>query len=258
MHDPAAELAQTPDRRLTTVRTPELPTLPAATPELRDLFRFMSDAELRFESLRMQIVDRQVTTHGDEVVTHDIWLRHPNLAKIVSTRGASSDGDYDVWLGNGETVRTYSALAGTVTERRAPSAPRGAADPDLPPASRVYIPQTALQAESLADTFVHPHGFCRNVLSSGAVTLRGTATVGGRETLLLRCDHPRISHVLLDRPDHWLEVGVDVQTGVLLLLAEHIGERMTRHAQAGSVRLDESIPDAAFTLHTSADARRIY
>ena len=105
------------------------------------------------------------------------------------------------------------------------------------------MPQTALPAETVADTFVHPNGFCRNVLRTGVVYRRGTASLaGGRETILLRCDHPRTSHLLLDRPDHWLEVGVDAQTGMILLLAEHVGDRITRHAEATSVRLDEVDP----------------
>lgn len=256
MHDNAATSSS---RAVTTFRAPEYPTLPEAVPALNELFAFMAEAELRFDSVRMRIVDRQVTTHGAETVTHDIWLRHRGFAKVVSTRGLSSDGDYDVWVSDGERVRTFSALGRTATQRRAPLAPRGLDDPDLPRFSRVYAPQTALQAETVADTFVHPNGFCRNVLASGAVFRVGTAALaGGRETILLRCDHPRISHVLLDRPDHWLEVGVDAQTGLLLLLAEHVGDRMTRHAEATSVRLDEPIPDSAFTIHVSSDTRTIY
>jgi hypothetical protein len=80
----------------------------------------------------------------------------------------------------------------------------------------------------------------------------------GREAILLRCDHPRTSHVLTDRPDHWLEIGVDLQTGLIVLLAEHVGDQMTRHAEATMVNLDERIADEAFTIHLSADTRRIY
>ena len=253
-------MQETPsDRALAPIRTPDYPTLPDATPALNELFAFMAEAELRFESLRMRIVDRQVTTHGEEVVTHDVWLRHPGSAKVVSTRGASTDGDYNVWTTDGAIVRTFSALGHTATERRAPHAPVGAADPDLPRFARVYVPQTALEAETVADTFVHPNGLCRNVLTSGVVSRRGTASLaGGRETILLRCDHPRASQVLLDRPDHWLEVGVDAQTGMLLLYAEHVGDRMTRHAEVTNVRLDETIPASAFTIHVSSDTRTIY
>jgi hypothetical protein len=255
MHEPMPE---TTDRALTTVRAPEFPTLPDETPALNELFDFMAEAELRFQSLRMRIVDRQNTTHGEEVVTHDIWLRHSGFAKIVSTRGESTEGDYDTWLSDGEAVRTYSALGKLATRRRVPQLPVGVLDPELPRYARVYQPQTYLQAETVADTFVHPHGFCRNVLATGVVTRRGTAAIAGREAILLRCDHPRTSHVLLDRPDHWLEVGVDAQTGMLLLLAEHVGDRITRHAQAANVSLDETIPDSAFTIHISSDTRTIY
>lgn len=257
MHDAASQTSS--DRALSTVRAPEYPVLPESTPALNELFAFMAEAELRFESLRMRIVDRQVTSHGEETSTHDIWLRHPGFAKVVTTRGEVSDGDYDVWVSDGETARTFNALGRTATQRRAPRAPRGLDDPDLPRFSRVYVAQTTVQPETVADTFVHPNGFCRNVLNSGVVYRRGTASlVSGRETILLRCDHPRLSHLLLDRPDHWLEIGVDTVTGMMVLLAEHVGDRITRHAEATSIRLDEAIPDSAFTIHTSSDTRTLY
>ena len=176
----------------------------------------------------------------------------------MSTRGESGDGDYDVWTSDGETVRTFNALGRTATQRRAPRPPVGLDDPTLPRRSQVYFAQTALPSETLADTFVHPNGLCRNVLATGVIYRRGTASIGGREAMLLRCDHPRSSQLLLDRPDHWLEVGVDSQTGLILLLAEHVGDRMTRHSEAVNVRLDEVIPDSAFTIHTSAETRTIY
>lgn len=257
MHETVPETSS--DRALTTPRAPELATLPDETPELRDLFEFMAEAELRFESLRMRIVDRQNTTHGEEMVTHEVWLRHTGFAKLVSRRGGATEGDYDVWVTDGESVRTFNALGKLATRRRVPQPPVGSLDPDLPSWARVYKPQTPLQAETVADTFVHPHGFCRNVLATGVVTRRGTASLaGGRETILLRCDHPRTSHLLNDRPDHWLEVGVDAQTGMLLLLAEHVGAQITRHTEAIDVSLDETIPDSAFAIHASADTRTIY
>lgn len=248
-----------PATRLPELRPPEQAALPATQPELAELFRFMSEAELRFDSLRMRIVDRRVTSLGDEIETHDVWLRHPGLAKVVSSRGEATAQDFDVWVADGDSVHTYDAKAKLATDRRMPVRPVGVADPDLPPWSRVYLPVTTLPAKSLADTFVHPHGFCRNVLMTGAVYKRGTAALAsGREAILLRCDHPRTSHVLSDRPDHWLELGVDVQTGIITLLAEHVGDQMTRHAEATSISLDERIPDEAFKLHISADTRRMY
>jgi hypothetical protein len=256
MHEPASQTSTT--TALAPLRTPEFAVVPEDTAALDELFTFMAEAELRFESLRMRIVDRQITTHGEEVATHEIWLRHPGYAKIVSTRGAASEGDYDVWVSDGETVHTFNALGRTATQRRAPRPPRGLDDPSLPRRSRIYEVRTALQPETIADTFVHPNGFCRNVLATGVVYRRGTAALNGRETILLRCDHPRTSQLLLDRPDHWLEIGVDAQTGLIALMAEHVGDQTTRHAQATSIGLDEVIPDSAFTIHTSSDTRTIY
>lgn len=242
-----------------TLRRPERASLGSAEPTVPELFRFMAEAELRFESLRMRIVDRRTTAAGEEVETHEIWLRHPGQAKVVSGQGEATGRDFTVWITDGETVRTYDARDATATVRRLPSAPVGSTDPSLPPFGRVYLPVTALPPESLADTFIHPNGMCRNVLATGDVRLLGTAAlVGQREVLLLRSDHPRTSHVLTDRPDHWLEVGVDRQTGLILLLAEHVGDRMTRHAEAVTVGLDEPIGDEVFQLYISKDTRVLY
>jgi hypothetical protein len=250
--------AQTPTQ-LPALRAPDQPTLTTSEPEVRDLFRFMTEAELRVETLRMRIVDRRTTTHGEETETHDIWLRHPGLAKVISTRGESLDRDYDVWISDGDRVHTYDARGNTATTRGLPVRPVGADSADLPPFAQIYLPVTTLPAETLADTFVHPNGLCRNVLATGVVTMRGTQELaGGREALLLRCDHPRTSHVLTDRPDHWLEVGVDLQTGMLLLLAEHVGEQLTRHAEVATMAIDEPIVDDVFRLHISSDARILY
>ena len=128
------------------------------------------------------------------------------------------------------------------------------------PASTFAFPPAnlPLPAETLAETFIHPRGFCRNVLATGSTQLVGTEIVAQREVLLLRCDHPRTSHVLTDRPDHWLEVAVDYQTGMILLLAEHIGGRLTRRGEATSIGIDEPIPDDAFRLHISDDTLNLY
>ena len=241
------------------LRRPERATLGAGDPSLPELFRFMAEAELRFTSLRMRIVDRRTTASGLEHETHEIWLRHPGFSKVVSTRGAPTDRDFDVWIADGELVRTYDARDATATVRRLPVAPVGSNDPSLPAFAQIYVPVTPLPPESLADTFVHPNGMCRNVLATGNVRSLGTATLaGGREVLLLRSDHPRTSHVLTDRPDHWLELGVDRQTGLILLLAEHVGDRTTRHAEAVSLGIDETIGDEAFRLHISSDTRILY
>jgi hypothetical protein len=258
-HLQSAAMHDTPaPAQLPALRAPDRPTLGKSDPDLPDLFSFMKEAELRFETLRMRIVDKRTTTHGDEVETHELWLRHPGMARVISTRGTALERDYDAWVSDGESVHTYDARANTATSRRLPVRPVGAEDPNLPPFGRIYLPVTTLPAETLADTFVHPHGFCRNVLSTGVVTRRGTQVLAGREAIILRCDHPRTAHVLTDRPDHWLEVGVDLQTGVILLLAEHIGDQITRHAAATTFAVDEPMPTDVFRLHISSDTRILY
>lgn len=245
--------------QLPALRPPDQPTLTTAEPEMPDLFRFMAQAELRFETLRMRIVDRRTTTHGEETETHEVWLRHPGFAKVITTRGRPLDRDFDAWVSDGETVHTYDARSNLATTRRAPVRPVGTTDPDLPPFARIYVPVTTLPAETLADTFIHPNGLCRNVLATGVVIRLGTQVLAtDREALLLRCDHPRTSHVLTDRPDHWLEVAVDLQTGVVLLLAEHVGGLLTRRAEVEFMAIDEPIVDDVFRLHVSNDTRVLY
>ena len=158
-----------------------------------------------------------------------------------------------VWISDGSTVRTYDGRSRTATTR--PARPRavGIEDPHLPPFGRAYRPLTQLPADGLVDTFVHPHGFCRNVLATADLTLRGTARLVGREVYVLRADHPRSTEVLTDRPDRWLEVAVDRLSGLLLLLAEHVGDQLTRHAEVTSLELDAPISDDVFVLHVSSD-----
>ena len=80
-----------------------------------------------------------------------------------------------------------------------------------------YVPRTRLPAETLADTFIHPHGYIRNVLLTGPVALTGTAMVHGREAFVLRADHPRSTYVLTDRTRPLDRGRVDRQTGFIVL-----------------------------------------
>ena len=245
--------------RTSPLRPAELITLSSREPTLPELYAFMSEAELRFSSLRMRILDTRTSARGEETETTEVWLRHAGHAKVVQSRGGTLERDFDIWLADGDSVQTYDARNSVATRRRVPPAPVGADDPRLPSYARLYLPVTPLPAETLAETFVHPHGFCRNVLTTGTTRSLGTAVMlAGREAVILRCDHPRTSHVLTDRPDHWLEIAVDYQTGLILLLAEHIGGRITRHGEVTALSLDEPIGDEAFRLYTSADTLNLY
>ena len=233
--------------------------LDGQAPHLEKLFEFMVDAEQRVESLRMRILERSLTALGETQVTVDILLAHPGRARVTRRRSTEPlSREYDVWSSDGTTVTTYDARSERASVRPARRAIVGATRPDLPRFSQVYVPRTRLPAETLADTFIHPHGYIRNVLLTGPIALTGTAMVQGREAFLLRADHPRSTYVLTDRPDRWLEVGVDRQTGFIVLLVEHIGDVATRHAEVTSLELDPVLPDEAFLVHLPEDVRRIY
>jgi hypothetical protein len=241
-------------------RAPSIVALEEDAPPLSELFGFMTEAELRFESLRMRVVDRTFATRGEHVETVEITLHHPGRAKVIGRRdGNGLSRDFDVWVSDGTNVTFYEARSNTASVRPLRDRVVGATDPGLPAFARVYVPRTPLPMESIAEVFIHPHGYCRNVLVTGAVQLVGTTLLaGGRESFLLRSDHPRTSPVLTDRPDHWIEVGVDRMTGLILLLAEHIGDRITRHAEATDVELDPPIGDEVFRIHLSSDVKMLY
>jgi hypothetical protein len=182
--------------------TPEIVALRDEVPSVEELFTFMRDAELRFRTLRMRVEEHSFTARGEDVVTSEITLEHPGRAKVLSSlgKGDSAAVDYDVWISDGTTVRTYTASRTLGTTRPVRPRPRGL-DEDFPGASRVYTPITPLQMETLPDLFIHPAGYCQNVLATGDCRITGTTTVAGREAIVLECDHPRTVEVAADRPE---------------------------------------------------------
>lgn len=229
-------------------------------PAASELFAFMAEAERRFETLRMRIVDRTQTARGERIENVDVAMQHPGRARIVRRRGTEElSRDYDLWVTDGEVVTAYDALADTASVRRVTAPVVGATDPSLPSFARVSPPITRLPADTLAEAFIHPRGFCRNVLSTGPLSFLDTRTLAGdREALILRVDHPRTSHLLTDRPDRSLEIGVDRMTGLILLLEERIGPRVTRRADVSHLELDPVLPEDTFRVHLSADVRMLY
>jgi len=230
------------DRRL-----PEIAALVEALPTVAELFDFMRDAEMRFETLRLRIEERTQTSRGEDVVAMDSVLRHPGEAKVTTTRATdAARPEYEVWISDGELVRTYASAHGLGTQRPVRNRPRGLDDPDLPGTAKVYEPVTALPMETLPDTFVHPAGYCQNVLATGRCMVSGTDIVAGREAILLECDHPRTTELPGDRPDFHISVAVDRETGVILRLVESIGGEVTRHAEVIELLPDVPLPAAAF------------
>lgn len=240
-------------------RLPEIAALPAELPTVAELFDFMRDAELRFGTLRLRIEERTQTARGQDLVVMEAMVRHPGDAKVMTTHGDDSiKSDYELWISDGELVRTYASAHRLGTQRPVRNRPRGLDDPDFPGPSRVYEPLTALPMETLPDTFVHPAGYCQNVLSTGRCFVTGTDVVAGREAVVLECDHPRTVEQAGDRPDFHISVAVDRDTGIILRLVETIGGTTTRHAEVTELSPDRPLPGAAFEFVFPSGTTMLY
>ena len=252
--DRAALTVQTGERRL-----PAVASLPAALPTVEELFDFMRDAELRFATLRMRILEETSTTRGEDVIQLDVLLRHVGHARVTTSRPGHVLGqEYETWISDGDLVRTYAAAHKLGTQRPMRNRPRGLDDPDFPGMSRVYEPVTALPMETLPDTFVHPAGYCQNTLATGRCTVTGSDLVAGREAILLECDHPRAIEVIADRPDFHISIAVDRQLGVILRLVESIGGVPTRRAEVTDLGPDAPLPPAAFDFNFPTGTTMLY
>ncbi len=253
--DRAAALPVPADGR----RLPEVVALPIGLPTVDELFTFMRDAELRFATLRMRITDRSRTARGEEAMNLDISIRHPGQAKVTTSRAGQDVGtDYEIWVSDGEIVRTYAGAHKLGTQRPVRNRPRGLDDPDLPGYAQIYEPVTALPMETLPDTFVHPGGLCQNVLSTGRCTVTGTTLALGREAILLVCEHPRSTELAADRPDFRLHLTVDRETGLILRLIETIGREPGRDAEVLVLDPDASLPPSAFEFSFPTGTTMLY
>ncbi len=238
---------------------PEVAALRAGLPSVADLFTFMRDAELRFATVRMHIEERVWTSRGEELAQVEVTLRHPGEARILTSYPDQGiTGSYEIWQTDGTTVQTYVASRKLGTRRPARPVVRGTDGPDLPGSSRVYLSVTPLQMESLPELFIHPAGYCQNVLGTGSCRVTGTTEVAGREAIVLECDHPRTVEVAADRPDFAIRIAVDQSDGVILRLEESIGGRVTRDARVTSYQPDATLPPSAFEFSFPSDTTFIY
>jgi hypothetical protein len=240
-------------------RLPQVVALRSVLPTVAELFDFMRDAELRFETLRLRIEERTATARGEDLTTMEALVRHPGAAKVITTHGGTSiDSDYELWVSDGDLVRTYASAHKLGTQRPVRNRPRGLDDRDLPGPSKVYEPVTALPMETLPDTFVHPAGYCQNVLATGRCAIAGNAMVAGREAVLLECDHPRTTELAGDRPDFHISLAVDRDTGIILRLVESLGGGITRDAQVVELVPDAALPASAFAFVFPSGTTMLY
>jgi hypothetical protein len=240
-------------------RVPEIAALPPELPALDELFTFMRDAELRFAMLRMRIEERAFGARGELLTTMDISLRHPGAARAVTSEpGAGAIGQSELWISDGTTVRTYSTTHRLGTSRPVRNRPRGLDQGDFPGWAKVYEPVTPLPSETLADLFVHPAGYCQNVLATGRCWVSGSEVITGREAVLVECDHPRSVELYVDRPDYHVQVGVDRETGLITRLVESVKGEITRLAEVVLLDPDARLAAATFEFEFPADATMLY
>ena len=238
---------------------PEIVALQIELPTVEELFGYMRDAERRFDTLRMRIQERIVATRGEQLNQIEVMLRHPGFARVTETEPAlGTSGNYELWLSDGTTVRTYSGFHRIGTKRPARRIVSGLDNPDLPGMSTVYRPVTALPRETLPDVFIHPAGFCQNVLATGTCWIAGATEQAGREAIVVECDHPRAIEVWADRPQHHFQVTVDRETGVITRLVEMMGDLVTRDAEVTTLEPDGPLPPSAFDFTFPSDATMLF
>ncbi len=241
------------------LRTPAVAALPTELPTVAELFEFMRDAEVRFGSLRMRIRETTWTARGEQVIEQELMLRHPGQARVMTSQpGRGPIGDYELWISDGELVRTYASRHKLGTQRPLRNRPRGLADRDFPGTSKVYEPVTPLPAETLPDTFVHPAGYAQNVLATGRCEIAGTDQVLGRATIVLACAHPRTIEMAADRPDFAIRVAVDRDTGLILRLTESIAGDITRDAVVVDLGVDAPLQPGTFEFVFPSGTTMLY
>jgi outer membrane lipoprotein-sorting protein len=238
---------------------PEIMALPAGLPTVEELFTFARDAERRFQTLKMRIEERTYAGRGEQVVTMDIALRHPSHARVVTTeRGAGPRGGHELWISDGEVIRTYNAGHRLGTSRPVRNRPRGLDPSQYPGFATVYEPITPLPMETLAELFVHPAGYCQNVLATGSCWVGGTDRVADREVVVLECDHPRAVEASVDRPDYHVQVAFDRQDGLVSRLVESVRDEVTRVAEAVYVEPDAALPATTFEFEFPEGTTLLY
>jgi outer membrane lipoprotein-sorting protein len=222
-------------------RLPQVAALPDDRPSVAELFEFMRDAESRFATLRMRVVERSNTARGEERATIDLTLRHPGDARVTTSRdGTTAKGEYEVWISDGDLVRRIRDPPGRSGRCQAG---RGLEDRDFPASTCTSRRRADRDPAGRSST---PAGYCQNVLATGRCMVSGSAVVNDREAILLECDHPRTTELAGDRPDLHISLAVDRETGVILRLVETIGGLTTRQADVVDLVPDAPLPPRSF------------
>ena len=165
---------------------PELPTV-------AELFTFMRDAERRFETLRMRIEERTFGARGEQLVDDGHRAPAPGPRPRRDDRAAPSAPPAATSCGSPTATSSARSRRRTSSARAGPCATgRGASTRASTPAGRRSTSRSRrCPMETLAELFVHPAGYCQNVLATGECWISGTDRVAGREAIVVECAHPR-------------------------------------------------------------------
>jgi hypothetical protein len=112
--------------------------------------------------------------------------------------------------------------------------------------------------ETLAELFVHPAGYCQNVLATGECRISGTDRVAGREAIVLECDHPRAVESTVDRPDYHVQIAADRLDGVVSRLVESVAGEVTRIAEVVHLDADAALPPTTFDFEFPEGTTLLY
>ena len=156
---------------------------------------------------------------GEQLVVVDVALRHPEPRQGHDERARRSAArqlrDLDLRRRDGPDLQRHPT--GSAPSDRS----GGAVGVSGPEATRPARHVTGLRArspplpmETLPETFVHPAGYCQNVLVDRATA--GSSGSRGRRPrgVVVECDHPRTIEMAADRPDFRIRIAVDRADGV--------------------------------------------
>jgi hypothetical protein len=117
---------------------------------------------------------------------------------------------------------------------------------------------TPLHNGRLPELFIHPAGYCQNVLATGRTWISGTDEVLGREAIVVEADHPRAIERAADRPDFHIQIAVDRELGVITRLVETIGGDVTREAEVTALDPDATLAPTQFDFQFPDGTTMLY
>ena len=112
--------------------------------------------------------------------------------------------------------------------------------------------------ETLAELFVHPAGYCQNVLATGRCWISGTDRVAGREASSSSATTRARSRRLSIGPtttSRWPSTG---WTASITRLVESVGGEVTRVAEAVHLEPDAALPATTFDFEFPEGTTLLY